>query len=238
MSIAGMLQAPGEPVVVGKAYNPGVQTARLHFAVELKAHFGEALFSKNRGSLIAGIALAIGTTAIMNVLAAPLVFFFAIAGAMVLLLLFFAKILPAYSVDGRKLQDHIEGLRQYLSVAEADELRRMQAPPQTPEEFAKMLPYAVALGVEKTWADRFTTLLGVSAVTAAAGDYYVSDRGFSEAGGGFSSSMASLGDTISAASSPPGSTSGSSSDSSSRSSGSSGGGSSGGGGGGGGGSGW
>jgi len=35
-------------------------------------------------------------------------------------------------VQGRKLQDHIEGLHQYLSVAEADDLVRMKAPPRPP----------------------------------------------------------------------------------------------------------
>src|SRR5262249_35443446 len=156
-------------------------------------------------------------------------------GAMALLLLFFGRIMPAYSVAGRKLEDHIDGLKLYMSVADADELRRMKAPPQTPEEFARLFPYAVALDVEKTWADRFTKLLGLAAVGAAAGAYYSSDHGFSalgSGGGGFSDSISRLGDTISSASTPPGSSSGSSDG------GGGGGGSSGGGGGGGGGSGW
>ena len=229
--IAGLLPAPGASIEISKTHDPAVQEARAAFGVDLQARFGETLFSKNRGSLVAGIALAAAAAGLMHLLEAPGVFFVAIGGAMVLLLLFFAKLLPAYSVGGRKLQDHIEGLRQYLSVAEADDLRRMKAPPQTADEFAKLLPYAVALGVEKTWADRFTNLLGVAAVAAAAGDYYSSGSSWDI--DRFSSSVASLGETISAASTPPGSSSGGSD-----SGGSSGGGSSGGGGGGGGGSGW
>ena len=165
----------------------------------------------------------------MIVLDAPGVFIAAIGGAMALAALLFARILPAYSVKGRKLQDEVEGLRQYLSVAEADELQRMKAPPQTAEEFAKMLPYAVALGVEKTWADRFTVLLGMAAVAAAAADYFSSDSG-SDAGS-LGGSLSGFGETVSAAATPPGSDSGSSDSGG-------GGGSSGGGGGGGGGSGW
>ena len=76
--------------------------------MDLQARFGETLFSKNRGSLVAGIALAAAAAGLMHLLDAPGVFFFAIGGAMVLLLLFFAKLLPAYSVGGRKLQDGIE----------------------------------------------------------------------------------------------------------------------------------
>jgi hypothetical protein len=227
-AVSEMLLGPGKPIVIGKEHSPGVQAARGKFAVQLEERFGQALFSKNRGSLAAGIAIAAAAAGLMHLLDAPAVFFAAIGGAMLLLLLFFARVLPAYSVSGRKLQDGIEGLRQYLSVAEADELRRMKAPPQTGEEFARMLPYAVALGVEKTWADRFTQLLGASAVAAAAGAYYSAERDASGAGS-FSSSVASLGESISAASTPPASSSGGSD---------SGGGSSGGGGGGGGGSGW
>jgi uncharacterized membrane protein YgcG len=228
-AVSEMLLGPGKQIVIGKEHSLGVEAARGNFAAALEKRFGQALFSKNRGSLAAGLGIAAAAAGLMHLLDAPGVFFAAIVGAMVLLLLFFARILPAYSVSGRKLQDGIEGLRQYLSVAEADELRRMKAPPQTGEEFARMLPYAVALGVEKTWADRFTQLLGASAVAAAAGAYYSSDRDFGDAGG-FSSSVASLGESISAASTPPGSSSGSDSGG--------GGGSSGGGGGGGGGSGW
>ena len=70
------------------------------------------------------------------------------------------ELMPAYTREGRKVQDHIEGLRQYLGVAERDDLARIKAPEMTPIEFARMLPYALALDVEKTWADRFAAVLG------------------------------------------------------------------------------
>src|SRR5206468_3653250 len=82
----------------------------------------------------------------------------------------FYRWLPAYSAQGRRLEDEIEGLRQYLGVAERDELSRTKAPPKTPEEFSKFLPYAVALDVEKTWADRFAIALGSAALAAAVSD--------------------------------------------------------------------
>jgi hypothetical protein len=229
-AISEMLLGPGKPVFIGKEHAPGVQQARANFALDLDGRYGKVLFSKNRGSLIAGVAIGIAAAGLMIVLDTPGVFIAAIGGAMVLMALFFGRILPAYSVKGRKLQDEIEGLRQYLSVAEADELKRMKAPPQTAEEFAKMLPYAVALGVEKTWADRFTVLLGMAAVAAAAADYFSSDSGWSDAGS-LGGSLSGFGETVSAAATPPGSDSGSSDSGG-------GGGSSGGGGGGGGGSGW
>jgi uncharacterized membrane protein len=103
----------------------------------------------------------------------------------------------------------------------------MQAPPQTLAEFSKFLPYAFALGVERTWADRFAATLGSAAVAEAVSDFYRDTSGGSFSPSRFASSLSGMSSAISAASTPPGSRSGSS-----------GGGSSGGGGGGGGGGGW
>jgi hypothetical protein len=49
----------------------------------------------------------------------------------------------------------VEGFKLYLSVAEKDRLNFTDAPDKTPERFNKLLPYAVALGVEKEWAKQF-----------------------------------------------------------------------------------
>jgi hypothetical protein len=201
-----------------------LQAAREGFGDALKAHFGARLFSRNWGAQAAGWILAALTVWVMFLLdGAPMLMAGAI-GVMVIMLAVFYRLLPAYSVEGRKLQDTVEGLRQYLAVAEKDDLARMQAPPQTPEEFARFLPYAVALGVEKTWAERFAGILGAAAVAAAVQDYYETSSGSFE---GFASSFSGMDSTVAASATAPGSASGGS-----------GGGSSGGGGGGGGGAGW
>jgi hypothetical protein len=232
--LQALLPEPGVQRRFGRTYDPIVGMARRGFEKALATHFGEKLFSRNRGSFLAGLIMGGATLGFMLTYDAPLSQLLAVAAAMGIALVLFYHWLPAYSAQGRRMQDAIEGLRQYLSVAEIDELSRLKAPPQTPDEFAKFLPYAVALGLEKTWAERFTQILGAAAVTAAVSDYYSTDAGgglFDRDGmGAFSSGLSGLGDTVSAASTPPGSRSGSS--------GSRGGGSSGGGGGGGGGSGW
>ncbi len=229
----GLFRGGAGTVSFGREHDPALQGVRDDLRSDLQEQFSEKLFSRNQGSFFTGAAIAVAAAFAMFVLEAPPLFLGAVAAAMVALLLVFWRLLPAYSVEGRKLQDAIEGLKQYLGVAEADELRRMKAPPQTGEEFARLLPYAVALDVEKTWVDRFTATLGAAAVAAAVADYYSTDSGgglFDRGGtGGLSDSISSLGDTVAAASTPPGSSSGSSDG---------GGGGSGGGGGGGGGSGW
>ena len=134
--------------------------------------------------------------------------------------------------QGRKLLDRIEGLRLYLGVAERDDLARAKAPPMSVDEYQRLLPYALALDVEKTWGDRLAAAIGPAAVAAAAAGmawYQGSGHGFDASSFG-SSLGSSLSSAISSSAMAPGSSSGSSSGG--------GGGSSGGGGGGGGGGGW
>jgi uncharacterized membrane protein len=178
-------------------------------APTLALHFGETFFGRNLGSFITGAVIAVVFSILGFILDAPTAVLVVLVGAMALTLLLFWRRLPAYSVPGRKLQDHIEGLRQYLVVAEADALRRMKAPPQTAGEFARFLPYAVALGVEKTWAERFAAILGAAATAAAVSYYYQSDS-FSGGSGfsGFGDSLSDLSSTVAAACTAPGSGSG------------------------------
>ncbi|HET9334948.1 MAG TPA: DUF2207 domain-containing protein [Sphingomicrobium sp.] len=133
--------------------------------------------------------------------------------------------------EGRAVLDRIAGFKQYLSITERDRLDRMQAPEDTLQLFERYLPYAIALGVENRWADRYTGLLAAAATAPVAsqgfGWYSGSHNPWDDTGGFVDSIGSSLASTISSASTAPGSSSGSG-----------GGGSSGGGGGGGGGGGW
>jgi len=227
---------------IGATYDPAVEQARAGLEMGLKKHFDEKLFSLNRGAIAVAVLIGSATLASMHFLQAALAVILAAVAVMLAALVAAWKLLPAYTVEGRRLDDEIEGLRQYLSVAEKDELMRHKRPPRTKEEFARLLPYAVALEVEKTWADAFAKVLGASALAAATSDYYASSSSSDTSSmfgssSGFTDSLESMGRTISAASTPPASSSGSSGSGGGGSSGG-GGGSSGGGGGGGGGSGW
>ncbi|QGG89544.1 DUF2207 domain-containing protein [Agrobacterium sp. MA01] len=155
-------------------------------------------------------------------------------GGILLVNLLFFFLMGAPTPLGRKLMDGIEGLRIYLTLAEKDRMNMAGAPTMSPSHFEKLLPYAVALGVEKPWSRTFETWLATAAAGAATaayspGWYHGSNPGgFGDRIGGFSSSMAST--IASTIPTPPPSSSSSSSGFS--------GGSSGGGGGGGGGGGW
>jgi hypothetical protein len=217
---------------ISKTYDTLVESVRSNHARELALLYEEKAFSRNLASFGVGFVIGASTIGLMFLLDTGIGALVFLSVLIALALLAFHRWLPAYSPSGRKLEDEIEGLRQYLGVAERDELSREKAPPKTPEQFSKFLPYAVALDVEKTWADRFTIALGSAAVAQAVAGWYdggTGGSGFSASS--FTSSVSSLGETISSAASPPGSSSGGSD-------GGGGGGGSGGGGGGGGGGGW
>jgi uncharacterized membrane protein len=131
--------------------------------------------------------------------------------------------------EGRKVLDRIAGFKQYLSITERERLDRMHPPEDTPALFERYLPYAIALGVENRWADRFSGVLAAAATQGQQGfSWYSGSHNAWDDPGGFAENVGSaLASSISSASTAPGSSSGSGA-----------GGSSGGGGGGGGGGGW
>lgn len=145
----------------------------------------------------------------------------------------FYVLMGAPTVLGRKAMDGIEGLRLYLSVAEAERMNMAGAPEVTPSRYEALLPYAIALGVEKPWSEALQAWLATAAAAGAAATYEPSwyhggrfdDGRFADR---MSSTIGAMSQSFQSSVPPP----------KSSSSGSSGGGSSGGGGGGGGGGGW
>ena len=149
-------------------------------------------------------------------------YFFALTGLVGTNVLF-AYLLPAPTIEGRRRMDEIEGLKMFLKEAERERERMKNPPEMSTKLFEKLLPYAVALGVEKNWTKTFEDKIRV-AMTKNPYHYpwYVYDPSLN-----FSDFSGAIGSGLS-----------SSISSSTTSSGSGGSGSSGGGGGGGGGGGW
>lgn len=217
------------------------------FSVRLTGAIGRAWREgKARGSYakpilfsligIPGLALCLMVCSLAGWFAGLPGMLIAVAADAVLIAFFY--LLPAPTVAGRALLDHIAGLRMYLGVAEKADLARMQAPRMDEREFQRFLPYALALDVTKNWTNRFSDSVGAAAAAAAVASM-VWYQGFDSNTGGIASLSdnleTSLGGAIASASVAPGSSSGSSSGGDS---GGGGGGDSGGGGGGGGGDGW
>jgi uncharacterized membrane protein YgcG len=172
------------------------------------------------GSMIVAVKIGAGPTPL--VIAAIVLSFLTMA--------FFAVVMRRPTLRGRKLLDEMSGFGDYLEIAEKDELNLRNPPDKTPQLFEAMLPYALALGVELAWAEKFSSVL--AAIRNPDGSAYSpswyngtwNTSNLSQATNELSSGLHSA---VSSSVTPPGSSSGSG-----------GGGFSGGGGGGGGGGGW
>ncbi|HQP02749.1 MAG TPA: DUF2207 domain-containing protein, partial [Bacteroidia bacterium] len=141
-------------------------------------------------------------------------------------IMFYTYLIRKPSAEKLKLQSQIKGFGMYLSAAEEEQLKFFNSPKMTPEIFEKFLPFAMVLGADKIWGEKFDNMLKSASIqnTTYNSSWY---SGSHLSPALFSSSLnSSFSHSIQSASTPP------------SSSGSGGGGSSGGGGGGGGGGGW
>ncbi len=79
--------------------------------------------------------------------------------AILLLFLWGRKYLPRFTERGMDLIRQIEGFRQFLLTAEKDRLEALFPEDSLPKIYERFLPYALALDVADTWADRFASYL-------------------------------------------------------------------------------
>ncbi len=209
--------------VLGKAR----KAHRKSLLEDYKQHYFKTNFSLNVPAIIIAmatllIAVNIGRGPTLPVIATVVLTFVTMA--------FFAIIMKRPTIRGRKLLDEMLGFKEFLEIAEKDELNLRNPPEKTPQLFETLLPFALALGVDQQWSERFASVL--SAIRDRDGgayhpSWYEGSWNNASLRKTTSKLSSGLNSAISSSVSPPGSSSGGG-----------GGGSSGGGGGGGGGGGW
>jgi hypothetical protein len=237
--------APGEQAVLDALFGEGDEIVldNENHATVLKAmdthgkslrrdYYRSHFLGNSRLVLPAVFALAVtGAIVVLPGDATPLSV--AVLGASLIVTIVFLFLMKAPTRLGRRALDQIEGFKQYLEIAEKDELNLRHPPEKTPVLFERFLPYALALSVEQVWAEKFASAFErIEATTGEAyrpvwyqGTWDASHIGRSTTA--LAAMTGSLGTAIASSATPPGSSSGSG-----------GGGFSGGGGGGGGGGGW
>ncbi len=150
-------------IVVGIfAISAGRQFRR---AKSLGARIAAVVFAAFSGFIGLTVLTGLVTTALAVDFDMPVVITLA-ALALVNVVFFF--LMGAPTPIGRRLMDEIAGLKHYLSVAEADRMNMQGAPTMSPRHFETLLPYAVALGVEKPWSRAFDAWLATAAAAGAA----------------------------------------------------------------------
>lgn len=208
----------------------------------LENHFGRAYFATHVSYALVGMLLSALTLVgsvfvdLTNYQAGGLSILPLGIGAVLFIVMnvVFFRLLRAYTKLGRELMDKAEGLKLYMQVAEQERLDILNPPDRTPQLYEKLLPYALALGVEQQWSEQFADVLAKAQAQGYQPSWYRGPGFYDGDYSGFASSIGnSFSSAISSAATPPGSGSGVFGDGSDG-----GGGCSGGGGGGGGGGGW
>ena len=78
----------------------------------------------------------------------------ALAAMLALAAVWGVYLMPSFTPAGAEVWRHLLGLARYLGTTDAEDLRRLGAPEDTPETLRRFYPYAIALGVESAFARR------------------------------------------------------------------------------------
>jgi hypothetical protein len=116
-------------------------------------------YFETNGALNIPALLIVIVTAVAALGAGPSVSVVAVIALMIVTTVFFAIVMKAPTMRGRKLLDEMLGFKDYLEIAEKDEMNLRNPPEKTPRLFEAYLPYALALGVDQQWSERFASLL-------------------------------------------------------------------------------
>jgi uncharacterized membrane protein YgcG len=221
------LFAEGDSVQLTQENHELLGDAKSAHRKSLRRDYNRRYFRWNWGFNIPGVVIAVLSMIIALQFGVSL--YVLVVGALMLVMIgWFFALMRAPTIRGRELLDEMLGFKDYLEVAERDELNLRNPPEKTPQLFEAYLPFALALGVDQRWSEKFAGVLG-SIRQPDGSAYHPAWYGGRWDSGSIASTTSTvssaLNTAIASSVTPPGSTSGS-------------GGFSGGGGGGGGGGGW
>lgn len=138
-----------------KKFGKEILEAKNKTTAELVA---QGYFPRNPHTLRTVFIILGGIIAIWGTMVIASIFGLFGAGASIIsaiIIIFFGALMPTRTAKGVSTRNHILGLKEYLSVAEKDRLAFHNAPEKNPALFEKLLPYAIALGVDKAWSKQF-----------------------------------------------------------------------------------
>ena len=134
--------------------------ARGEHRKSLQADYKKTYFRINGVLNVPAILIVIASAVIaLSIGSGPTVLVIATIVLSVLTIGFFAVIMRRPTMRGRKLLDEMLGFKDFLEIAEKDELNLRNPPAKTPQLFEALLPFALALGVDQQWSERFATVL-------------------------------------------------------------------------------
>ncbi len=105
----------------------------------------------------AAVVALVGSAALIGEEFSPITFILFAASAGIIAVM--RPLMVSRTLKGSNILSETEGLKLYMDTAEKERLEMFNPPEETPELFEKLLPYALALDVAKTWGNRFENVL-------------------------------------------------------------------------------
>ena len=168
--LAGIFK-DGDDIILENKNHAVLGAALSAHKTSLQDDYKKKYFITNGGLNIPAIMIVVMSTFIaLNSGAGPSFLVIATIIAMFLTMVFFAIIMKRPTMRGRKLLDEMLGFKDYLEIAEKDELNLRNPPEKTPQLFEELLPFALALGVDQQWSERFAAVL--ASIRDPGGDGY------------------------------------------------------------------
>ena len=207
------LFSEGNEVLLTNDNHELIARAATAHGQSLKRDYANRYFRTNGLMNLPGIVIGISSMVVaFSVGGGSTPFLFVIAVAMFVVAIVFAILLRQPTGIGRTTLDAVDGFREYLEIAEKDEMNLRNPPKKTPELFEEYLPYALAIGVQQAWSEKFVSVFAGLANNGATGyspAWYSGNWDNSQLASTTDSLSSGLSTSISSASTPPGSSSGS-----------------------------
>lgn len=204
-----------DAVILDDEYHERLGGARAAHQRSLSRDFKNRYFKTNGIMNLPPVLLMITAAVIsLNVGSGPSGVVIAALVIAVIVMVLFAVLMRRPTVRGRKLLDEMSGFREYLEIAEKDEMNLRNPPEKTPVLFEQYLPFALAMGVEQEWAERFAQVFASLKGPSEAAyhpAWYSGSWNSLDLGSNTASLSSGLGTAISSSVTPPGSSSGSNS---------------------------
>ncbi len=154
------LFAEGDSVTLENTNHKVLGKARAAHRASLEQDYRQHYFRTNGWLNVPPVIIVVIAAIIaLNVGRGPTLLVIATIVLSCLITVFFAIIMKRPTLRGRRLLDEIMGFTDYLEIAEKDELNLRNPPDKTPQLFEALLPYALALGVEHAWSEKFAAVL-------------------------------------------------------------------------------
>lgn len=150
----------GDTVILDDDYHELLGNARSEHVDSLKKNYAYRYFRTNGALNIPPIIVVVASSVLaLNIGAGAQPLTIAMVVVMYVTMAMFAIFMKRPTIRGRKLLDELLGFKDYLEIAEKDELNLRNPPDKTPQLFESYLPYALALGVDQQWAEKFAAIL-------------------------------------------------------------------------------